>query len=186
MFNRISGSPTMADVTTQQSAKETIDLLLQGLAAGGGASIAAVLGKPRSTRQYIADLGVGFLSGILFGSFACDQIGVTQKTDILAVGATMGLFGIFGLRAALAVADAMYLQVEANKDETAKGIVAIIYGIANKLLIPKILAWTRTPEMLVSPPIPVPPPPPPPLVIIQQMPPQTPAVPPAIPPASPS
>jgi len=161
----------MADVTTQQSAKETIDLLLPGLAAGGGASIAAVLGRPRSTRQYIADLGVGFLSGILFGSFACDQIGVTQKTDILAVGATMGLFGIFGLRAALAVADAMYLQVEANKDETAKGIVAIVYGIANKLLIPKILAWTRTPEYAVSPMTPVPPPSSPPIVIVQQMPP---------------
>jgi hypothetical protein len=162
----------MADVT-QQSAQDTLDVLLPGFAAGGGASIAAVLGRPRSTRQYIADLGVGFLSGILFGSFACDQIGVTHKTDILAVGATMGLFGIFGLRAALAVADAMYLQVEANKDETAKGIVAIVYAIANKLLLPRILAWARTPEIALVPPIPVPPPPPSsqPIAIIQQIPP---------------
>lgn len=175
----------MADVSTQQSAQDTLDVLLPGLAASGGVSIAALIGPPRTFRQYIAELGAGFLSGVTFGPSVAEMAGVSGRNEI-ALCAMIGLFGMVFLRGVVSIVDSIYMQVEAKKDETAKGIIAIVYAIANKLLLPRILAWARTPEIALVPPIPVPPPPPPPLVILQQMPPQPPAVPPAIPPASPS
>lgn len=161
----------MADVT-QQSAQDTLDVLLPGFAASGGVSIAALIGPPRTFRQYIAELGAGFLSGVTFGPSVAEMAGVNGRNEI-ALCAMIGLFGMVFLRAAVSVVDSIYLQVEAKKDETAKGIIAIVYAIANKLLLPRILAWARTPEIALVPPIPVPPPPPSsqPIAIIQQIPP---------------
>lgn len=168
----------MHDQIAPGDARDALDTILPSLAAAGGAAISAAFGPPRSARQVVIDLGVAGLTMLIFGPSLCDSLGVTEKQHIIAVGGGVGLFGWGAMRAALAVVDEMYLQVEAGKNETAKGILAVLYGLANKLLLTKIAAWARTPEILVSPPAPVPPPPSPPIVIVQQMPP---VPPPAVP-----
>lgn len=168
-YGAVTESP-MHDQIAPGDAKDALDMILPSLAAAGGAAISAALGPPRTSRQIAIDIGVAGLSMLIFGDVLCDVLNVKENRHILAVGGCVGLFGWGAMRAALAVVDAMYLQVEAGKNETAKGILAVLYGAANKLFLNKIAAWARVPEVLVSPPIPAPPPPSPPIVIVQQMP----------------
>lgn len=164
----------MPDTQTFTSSANGIELVIPGLASGGGAAIGVLLGKPRTTRQHIADVGSMVLGGILVAPTVCTETGVSSVQDVCAVSAAMGFVGPVLLRAVVSIIDEIGKQVEDSKSDTAKTVLTI----ANRMFLGRIARWIRTPDpetvhtLLVQPP-----PPSPPVLIISQASPVAPSAP---------